>query len=48
MQGEISNFVASIDTTIDILAGNPQKIYLDITPKGYLNPIKVILGFKNE
>ena len=47
MAGEISNFVATIDTTIDILAGNAQKIYLDITPKGYLT-IRVVLGFKNQ
>lgn len=48
MSGEISNFKATIDTTIDILSGLPQAIYLDITPKGYLNPIRVILGYKNE
>lgn len=48
MAGEISNFVATIDTTIDILAGNAQKIYLDITPKGYLSAIRVVLGFKNS
>ena len=48
MKGEISNFVATIDTTIDILSGNPQTIYLDITPKGYLTSIRVVLGFKNE
>lgn len=48
MSGEISSFEATIDTSIDILAGNAQKIYLDITPKGYLNPIRVILGFKND
>lgn len=48
MEGEISSFRATIDTSIDILAGNAQKIYLDITPKGYLNPIRVILGFKND
>jgi hypothetical protein len=48
MTGEISGFVANIDTTIDILSGLPQAIYLDITPKGYLNPIRVILGYKNN
>lgn len=48
MDGEISNFVATIDTSIDVLAGNAQKIYLDITPKGYLSAIRVVLGFKNE
>lgn len=47
MSGEISSFTADIDTTIDILSGLAQKIYLNITPKGYLNPIEVILGFKN-
>lgn len=47
MEGEISSFTATIDTSVDILAGNAQKIYLDITPKGYLNPIRVVLGFKN-
>lgn len=48
MSGEISNFTATIDTTIDILSGLPQKIYLSITPKGYLNPILVVIGFKND
>lgn len=48
MQGEISNFVASVDTTINVAAGNAQKVYLDIYPRGYLNPIKVVLGFKTE
>lgn len=47
MQGEISKFVATVDTTININV-DAQKIYLDITPKGYLNPIKVVLGFKNS
>ncbi|WP_165027092.1 DUF2586 family protein [Dysgonomonas sp. ZJ279] len=48
MAGEISRFTATVDTTVDILAGNPQKIYLDIVPKGYLSTIRVVLGFKNE
>jgi hypothetical protein len=47
MKGEISKFTAQIDTTIDILAGNAQKMYLNITPKGYLNPIEVVLSFVN-
>lgn len=48
MSGEISKFVAQIDTTNDILSGNAQKIYLNITPKGYLNPIEVVLSFVNK
>lgn len=48
MDGEISGFTATVDTSVDILAGNPQKIYLDIVPKGYLSTIRVVLGFKNE
>lgn len=48
MAGEISNFVATIDTSVDVLAGNAQKIYLDITPKGYLSAIRVVLGFRNQ
>jgi len=48
MKGEISKFSAQIDTTIDILAGNAQKMYLNITPKGYLNPIEVVLSFVNQ
>lgn len=48
MAGEISSFKATVDTSIDILSGNAQKVYLDITPKGYLSPIRVVLGFKNE
>lgn len=48
MAGEISKFTATVDTSVDILAGNPQKIYLDIVPKGYLSTIRVVLGFKNE
>jgi len=48
MKGEISNFTAQIDLTIDILSGNAQKIYLNITPKGYLNPIEVVLSFVNQ
>jgi hypothetical protein len=48
MAGEISSFTATIDTSIDIVSGNDQKIYLDIVPKGYLSNIRVVLGFKNE
>lgn len=48
MKGEISKFTATIDTSIDIVSGNDQVIYLDIIPKGYLTNIRVILGFKNE
>ena len=48
MAGEISKFTAQIDTTIDILSGAAQKIYLNITPKGYLNPIEVVLSFVNQ
>lgn len=47
MSGEISKFTAQIDGTIDILSGAAQKIYLNITPKGYLNPIEVVLSFVN-
>jgi len=47
MLGEISKFTAQIDGTIDILSGAAQKIYLNITPKGYLNPIEVVLSFVN-
>src|ERR1035437_508506 len=47
MKGEISKFSAQIDTTVDILSGAAQKIYLNITPKGYLNPIEVVLSFVN-
>jgi len=48
MAGETSSFTATIDTSIDIVSGNDQKIYLDIIPKGYLSNIRVVLGFKNE
>jgi len=48
MAGEISNFSAQIDTTVDVLSGAAQKIYLNITPKGYLNPIEVVLSFVNQ
>jgi hypothetical protein len=48
MDGEISNFSAQIDTTVDVLSGAAQKIYLNITPKGYLNPIEVVLSFVNQ
>jgi len=48
MAGEISKFSAQIDTTVDILSGAAQKMYLNITPKGYLNPIEVVLSFVNQ
>ncbi len=48
MQGEISKFTATVDTTIDIVSGADQVIYLDIVPKGYLTNIRVVLGFKKE
>ncbi len=48
MQGEMSSFKATVDTSIDILSGADQVIYLDIIPRGYLTNIRVVLGFKNE
>lgn len=48
MKGEISNFKANVDTSINVAAGNAQKVYLDIYPRGYLNPIQVVLGFKTD
>lgn len=48
MVGEISNFIATVDTTVDVSAGEKQLVYLDIYPRGYLNGIRVILGFKNN
>lgn len=47
MLGEISSFSAQVDGTVDILSGAAQKIYLNITPRGYLNPIEVVLSFTN-
>ena len=48
MKGEISKFTATVDTSIDIVSGAEQVIYLDIVPKGYLTNIRVVLGFKKE
>lgn len=45
--GQISNFNAYIDPNQDILSGLPFDITLDITPKGYLNPIRITIGFIN-
>ena len=47
MVGEISAFNSYVDPNQNILAGNPLDIVLNITPKGYLNPIRVSLGFVN-
>lgn len=47
MQGEISSFNAAVDTTSNILSGEELRFFLTIIPKGYLNPIKVVLGFSN-
>ena len=47
MDGEISAFNAYVDPNQNILSGLPLDIVLNITPKGYLNPIKVSLGFVN-
>lgn len=47
MEGEISAFNAYVDPNQNILSGLPLDIVLDITPKGYLNPIKVSIGFVN-
>lgn len=48
MAGEMSKFTATVDTSIDIVSGADQVIYLDIVPRGYLTNIRVVLGFKNE
>lgn len=47
MSDEISDFAASIDPLQNILSGTGIDISLSITPKGYLNPIHVTLGFIN-
>jgi len=44
---EISNFTALIDDNQNILSGMPLEIELQITPKGYLSPINVKIGFIN-
>lgn len=47
MTGEISGVTAVIESGQNILSGNPLMIQLSIIPRGYLNPIKVVLGFSN-
>ena len=47
MIDEISNFSAIIDDNQNILSGMPLEIELQITPKGYLSPINVKIGFIN-
>lgn len=47
MSGEISAFEAIIEGGQNILSGNPLIIQLSLIPKGYLNPIKITLGFTN-
>jgi len=47
MSGEISSFSAEIDPNQNILSGLPFNIGLSITPKGYLNPIKITIGYTN-
>jgi hypothetical protein len=47
MAGEISDFIAEIDANQNILAGLPLQVALRIVPVGYLNEIRVELGFAN-
>jgi hypothetical protein len=47
MKGEISSFTATVDSAQDILSGLPFNIGLSIIPKGYLNPIKITIGYTN-
>lgn len=47
MSGEISKFSSLVDPNQDILSGLPLEVVLDIVPKGYLNTIRVTLGFVN-
>lgn len=47
MRGEISNFVAVINPAQNILSGAAFEVELQITPKGYLGPINVSIGFTN-
>lgn len=47
MSEEISSFAAAIDPSQNVLSGKGIDISLSITPKGYLNPINVTLGFVN-
>ncbi|MDD3892452.1 MAG: DUF2586 family protein [Bacteroidales bacterium] len=45
--GEISNFTAYVNPNQDILSGLPFDIVLSVTPRGYLNPIRITIGFIN-
>jgi len=47
MKGEISSFTAFVNTDQNILSGLPFEIELSIIPKGYLNPIKITIGYTN-
>lgn len=47
MSDSISGFSVVIDPSQNILSGKGLDISLSITPKGYLNPINVTLGFQN-
>ena len=47
MKEAISNFSATIDPDQNVLSGKGTDVVLSITPKGYLNPINVVLGFIN-
>ncbi len=47
MDGEISGFAASINPSQNVLSGKGIDVELSITPKGYLNPINITLGFVN-
>lgn len=47
MSDSISGFSVIIDPSQNILSGKGLDISLSITPKGYLNPINVTLGFQN-
>lgn len=47
MNDSISGFSVVIDPSQNILSGKGLDISLSITPKGYLNPINVTLGFQN-
>ena len=47
MVDEISKFSSYVNPNQNILSGAPVEIQLSIVPKGYLNPIKVTIGFSN-
>lgn len=47
MVDEISRFNSYVNPNQNILSGAPVEIQLSIVPKGYLSPIKVIIGFSN-